>query len=45
MEFPSDDEALDEDAESLILSLLRKDPNVRLGAGGGDLFVVESTLL
>ena len=34
VEFPSDDEVLDEDAEQLILSLLRKDPNSRLGAGG-----------
>ena len=34
VEFPTDDDALDEDAENMIRALLRKDPNTRLGAGG-----------
>ena len=34
VEFPVDEEALDEDAESLIRCLLCKDQNARIGAGG-----------
>ncbi|XP_065069949.1 microtubule-associated serine/threonine-protein kinase 2-like isoform X3 [Rhopilema esculentum] len=34
VEFPTEDDALDEEAENMIKALLRKDPNTRLGAGG-----------
>ncbi len=39
IEFPTDEEKLDDDVEVLIKYLLQKDPKNRLGAGGEKLFV------